>query len=80
VSKSSGCLAKTYKEHPVFEISRDMFSMTNKVCTTFPLLKLRNSSSKKIVVIPKFDHEKLEVLEDKQLMDCFVSVASTWPL
>jgi hypothetical protein len=44
-----------------------MFSMTKKVCTTFPLLKIRNSSSKKIVVIPKFDHEKLEVLEDKAI-------------
>jgi len=41
--------------------------MTKKVCTTFPLLKIRNSSSKKIVVIPKFDHEKLEVLEDKAI-------------
>jgi hypothetical protein len=44
------------------------------------LLKARNSSSKKIIEIPKLDHDKLEVVENKPLMDCSANVAFTWPL
>jgi hypothetical protein len=57
-----------------------MFSMSRKVSIAFPLLKARNSSSKKFIEIPKLDHAKLEVVEDKPLMDCPANVASTWPL